>query len=129
MSQRILPILLIAVAALATPVVATGAGEPGIWHSVFMAGSVIESSSEGVYLCIGTPDGAKVGQALEVVRMIRDPGVNPKQGARFHPERVGSVRIDSIVDEHFAKATVTSGKARKGDIVRLKDSTEGAKKE
>lgn len=102
---------------LATAVPA--AEDPGIRHRVFMAGSVIESSAEGIFLCIGTSEGARVGQELEVVRITRDQSVNPKQGMKFKREKVGTVRIDSLVDEHFAQATVLSGAAEKGDIVRL----------
>jgi hypothetical protein len=103
------------------------ASNPGVRHSVFMAGSVIESSVDGVYLCIGTSEGAQVGQQLDVVRLTRDTGINPKQGARFKRQKVGTVRIDAIVDEHFAQATVISGQAEKGDIVRLAEAGEKMK--
>ena len=53
----------------------------GMRHTVFMAGSVIEASAEGIYLCIGTPEGAAVCRQLDVVRLTRDKGGNPKQGA------------------------------------------------
>lgn len=95
------------------------AADPGIRHTVFMAGSVIESSAEGIYLCIGAPEGAKAGQVLDVVRLTRDRSVNPKQGIRFTSEKVGTIMIDAIVDEHFARATPVEGHAEKGDIVRL----------
>ena len=105
---------------------AARAENPGIRHTVFMAGSVIEASAEGIYLCIGTAEGAKPGQVLNVVRVTRDRG-NPKQGVRFHREKVGKVRVDAIVDEHFAQATVVDGKVEKGDIVRLADPDESMK--
>lgn len=109
---------------LAVP--AARADDPGIRHTVFMAGSVIEASAEGIYLCIGTAEGAKPGQVLNVVRVTRDRG-NPKQGVRFHREKVGKVKVDAIVDEHFAQATVLDGKVEKGDIVRLADPDESMK--
>ena len=89
---------------------AARAENPGIRHTVFMAGSVIEASAEGTYLCIGTTDGAEPGQVLDVVRMTRNRSGNPKQGVRFHRERVGKVRVDAIVDERFAQATVVNGR-------------------
>ena len=110
---------------LAVP--AARADDPGIRHTVFMAGSVIEASAEGIYLCIGTADGAEPGQVLDVVRVTRDRSVNPKQGVRFHREKVGKVKIDAIVEEHFAQATVLDGKVEKGDIVRLTDPDESMK--
>jgi hypothetical protein len=106
---------------------AARAAEPGIRHTVFMAGSVIEASADGIYLCIGTADGAKPGQVLNVVRLTRDRRVNPKQGVRIHREKVGTVKVDAIVDQHFAQATVLDGKVEKGDIARLGDSDESMK--
>ena len=103
------------------------AESPGIRHTVFMAGSVIEASAEGIYLCIGTANGAIPGQVLDVVRVTRDRGSNPKQGIRFHREKVGKIKVDAIVDEHFAQATVLDGKVEKGDIVRLADPDEAMK--
>lgn len=119
--------LFILFAALVAQGSLVAASNPGIRHTVFMAGSVIESSADGVYLCIGTSEGAQVGQQLEVVRLTRDTGINPKQGAHFKREKVGTVRIDAIVDEHFAQATVVSGHAEKGDIVRLAEAGEKMK--
>lgn len=95
--------------------------DPGLRHRVFMAGSVIESTATEIYLCIGTSEGAKVGQQLDVVRVTRDTSANPKQGLRFKHRKVGTVRIDAIVDEHFAQANIVAGEAEKGDIVRLGD--------
>lgn len=119
--------LLAAATLLVVP--AVRAGEPGIRHTVFMAGSVIEASADGIYLCIGTADGTKPGQVLNVVRLTRDRRGNPKQGVRIDRERVGTVKIDAIVDEHFAQAMVLDGKVEKGDIVRLGDSDESVKTE
>lgn len=98
---------------------------PGLRHRAFMAGSVLESTETEIYLCIGTSEGAEVGQELDVVRVTRDTSTNPKHGLRFKHRKVGTVRIDAIVDEHFAKATVVGGEGEKGDIVRLSDSRDG----
>ena len=103
------------------------AESPGIRHTVFMAGSVIEASDEGIYLCIGTAEGAAPGQVLDVVRVTRVRSGNPKQGIRFHREKVGKVKVEAIVDEHFAQATVLDGKVEKGDIVRLVDPEDSMK--
>jgi hypothetical protein len=84
-----------------------------------MKGSIIAVSEEGVYLCIGTADGATPGQVLAVVHVTRQPGRSPKAPPRFAREYVGKVRIDEVVDEHFARATVVKGEAHEGDIVEL----------
>ena len=60
-------------------------------------------------------------ESLSVDRVTRVRSGNPKQGVRFHREKVGKVKVDAIVDEHFAQATVVDGKVEKGDIVRLAD--------
>jgi len=127
-SKSVFAAFLIAASTLLV-VPAARAGEPGIRHTVFMAGSVIGASADGIYLCIGTADGAEPGQVLNVVRVTRDRRVNPKQGVRIHRERVGTVRVGTIVDQHFAQATILDGKVEKGDIVRLGDSDESMKTE
>jgi len=80
-----------------------------------MKGSIIETSDSEVYLCIGSKDGASVGQELDVYKTTqRQSKVTP-----FRRVLTGKVKITEIIDEHFAKATVISGKAEKNDIVEL----------
>ncbi len=86
-----------------------------IYHGYLMKGSIIEASNSDVYLCIGSKDGAAVGQELDVYKIIRVTAARPT----FRREYTGKVRITEIVDEHFAKAKVISGKAEKNDVVEL----------
>lgn len=86
-------------------------------HGFFMKGSILETYDSEVYLCIGKRDGAKVGQELDVIK-ITSSG-NPKSGLLFKREQIGKVRITEIIDEHFAKAVVISGRAEKNAIVEL----------
>ncbi len=86
-----------------------------VYHGFIMKGSIIESSDSDVYLCIGSKDGAVVGEELDVYKVIR---VTRARGT-FKREHTGKVKITEIIDEHFAKATVTAGKAEKNDIVEL----------
>ena len=86
-------------------------------HGFFMKGSVLETYDSEVYLCIGKKDGARVGQELDVIK-ITSSG-HPKAGLVFKREKTGKVRISEIIDEHFAKAVVISGKAEKNSIVEL----------
>ena len=86
------------------------------YHSVFMKGSIIEITDTGVYLCIGSKDGASVGQELDVYKMNFS---TPKKTATR--VKTGKVKITEIVDEHFATATVISGKAEKYDTVELEN--------
>ena len=85
------------------------------YHAHIMKGSIIEASGSEVYLCIGSKDGASVGQELDVYEIIQTKPT-PTFFRRVH---TGKVKITEIVDEHFAKATVISGKAEKNDIVEL----------
>ncbi len=85
------------------------------YHKYIMKGSIIETSADGVYLCIGTRDGAKVDQELDVYKIITISHAR----STFQRVHVGKIKITEVVDEHFAKAKVISGKAEKNDIVEL----------
>jgi len=85
------------------------------YHGYLMKGSIVEASDSEVYLCIGSKDGATVGQELDVYKIIRVTRARPT----FRREYAGKVKITEIIDEHFAKATVIAGKAEKNDIVEL----------
>ena len=39
-----------------------------VYHGFLMKGSIIEASNSDVYLCIGSKDGASVGQELDAIR-------------------------------------------------------------
>ncbi|MFA5180492.1 MAG: hypothetical protein WC405_04170 [Syntrophales bacterium] len=86
------------------------------YHSIVMKGSIIHTTEDGIYLCIGKKDGASVGQELDVYKMTFTGG--PKAPS-FKREKIGKVKITEIIDEHFATAAVVSGKAEKNDIVEL----------
>ncbi len=86
-----------------------------VYHGYIMRGSIIEASDSEVYLCIGSKDGATVGQELDVYKLIRVTRARPT----FRREFTGKVKITEIIDEHFAKAAVISGKAARDDIVEL----------
>ena len=106
--------------AMAVAVVgATPSDAASTYHKYFMKGSIVEASDEGIYLCIGSEDGAKAGQVLDVVRISRNTSGAPKGGARFKREHVGKVEILEVVDEHFARAKKVSGEANVADMVEL----------
>ena len=86
-----------------------------VYHGFLMKGSIIEASNSDVYLCIGSKDGASVGQELDVYKIIPVTRARPT----FRRVQTGKVKITEIIDEHFAKATVISGEAEKNDIVEL----------
>lgn len=109
----------ILLAAAVTVIGAAPSQAGSAYHKYFMKGSIIESSEEGIYLCIGTEDGAKPGQVLDVMRVSRVSGGSSKEGAKFKREKVGTVEILQVVDEHFARAKKVSGEANVADMVEL----------
>lgn len=89
-------------------------------HSGLMKGSIVEVSGPDVYICVGTRDGATVGQEFEVYNIDAKPMVY-KASPNFKKELTGKIRIVEILDEHFAKAVVIFGKADRNSIVELKN--------
>jgi hypothetical protein len=87
-------------------------------HANVMKGSIIEMQDSKIYICIGSRDGAKVGQELDVYNVGAKPMMyNEPLG--FKREHTGKIRIVEILDEHFARATLVSGKGERGYIVEL----------
>ena len=90
-------------------------------HEYFMRGQVVEVAGNEVVVCIGSADGAQVSQELTVYKLVNKnpaggPGKNPPRWERVN---VGAVRVVEVLDEHFAKAQVTSGKVAVNDVVEL----------
>jgi hypothetical protein len=86
-----------------------------IYHGYMMKGSVIDAYDSEIFLCIGKKDGATVGQELEAYHIVKIRSAMPTYKREF----AGKVQITEIIDEHFAKAKVLSGKVVKDDIVEL----------
>lgn len=88
----------------------------GIGHTWIMRGQVVGLQAKQAVLCIGKADGAQTAQVLDVYRVTQSPGLR----GTFRRARVGSVTINDVFDEHFARATVTEGSVAKHDIVELR---------
>ena len=96
------------------------------YHKYVMRGTILESSGNEIYLCIGSNDGAQVGQVFDVYKIRRgQPDISGQgKGGRvplvaFIKNKTGAVKITEVVDEHYAKAAVVSGTAQKDSIVEL----------
>lgn len=89
-----------------------------VHHKYLMRGSIVGKKDNRVSLCIGTKDGAKKDQVLSVYR-IESVGNPSKQPFAHRKVIVGKVKIEKIVDEHFAVASVVSGTAEVNQIVEL----------
>jgi hypothetical protein len=85
-----------------------------------MSGQILEVSDGVVYLCVGTKDGAQVGQEFTAYRFERIPSVNPKSTApSFKRAETGKIKISAIVDEHMATAKILSGSVKVSDVAEL----------
>ncbi len=100
---------------------AVPAAAAGIGHSWFMRGSIVAEDASGKVVCIGSDDGATVGQVLDVYRTIIHPNPGGKgAGPTYHRERTGHVRIDHVYDTHFAHVSVVDGAPALHNIVELR---------
>jgi uncharacterized protein (DUF2147 family) len=82
--------MLVAVAAalLLDAAGAARASDDGRYHEFVMKGSVIEASDEGIYLCIGTPEGAKVGREYNAIHVSRDISGHPRSAPPAELQRL-----------------------------------------
>ena len=92
-----------------------------VGHKYLMRGQVVELTGNEAVVCIGSADGAQVSQELTAYKLVNKnpaggPGKNPPRWERVN---VGTVRVVEVLDEHFAKARVTSGKVAVNDVVEM----------
>ena len=97
----------------------SGCIDGGIRHGWIMRGQVLEIDSGVAIVCVGTSDGAKVGQVLDVHRDTHVLSGSPKSGATYKRSDVGRVEISELFDDHYARARVLSGSPATNDIVEL----------
>jgi hypothetical protein len=89
------------------------------YHENFMRGQVVGVDKNEVVICVGSRDGAKQGQALSAYRVEYEETTQEGDDG-LRREYVGEVIIDTIIDEHFARASISTGNIMKYDIVELK---------
>jgi hypothetical protein len=92
-------------------------------HEVLMKGQILEVTDNSAYLCIGSKDGAEVGDQFVVYKFTRV--ANPDSKYAPHPqyerEQVGKIKITEIVHEHMAKAIILAGEVKPTYFVELGD--------
>lgn len=89
-------------------------------HEYLMKGQVLDVTDDVAYLCVGSKDGAQVGQAFTVYRFEKALNPNPKSVLPyFKREQTGKVKIAEIVDEHMATAKILAGSVKVNDVVEL----------
>lgn len=87
-----------------------------VYHGYMMKGSVVSASGTEGVICVGSKDGAAVGQTLKAYKITSKTS---DKTSKYVKTEVGSVKITEIVDEHFAKVTSVSGKLEAGNIVEV----------
>lgn len=95
------------------------AGEASFKHEYMMRGQILEVETASVVVCVGKKDGAEVGQVLAVVRHVPASPHSKTAGPRFRSEEVGTVKITSLFDDHYATAEVVKGSPKLNDTVQL----------
>ena len=89
------------------------------YHENFMNGQVVDVKSNQVIVCVGNSDGAEIGQLLDVYRVEYEVGTQEGDDG-FRRVYMGELKVDAIVDKHFAKATISKGNVKKHDMVEFK---------
>lgn len=87
-------------------------------HKYLMRGQIVEVDNNRAYVCVGSADGARVGQNVKVQHASRQTG-SSKQVPAYRLETTGRAEITEIVNEHFAWATLTSGTMLAYDQIEL----------
>lgn len=116
LNRRLLSVLVLALA-FTSPLVY--AEETSFRHQYLMRGQILEIEDKTLVICVGSADGAEVGQELDVVRHQRIHR-HKQPGPQFRRENVGRVKITTIFDEHYAEATVIDGDVRVNDTVEIR---------
>ncbi|MFA5183688.1 MAG: hypothetical protein WC405_20455 [Syntrophales bacterium] len=86
-------------------------------HQYLMRGQVLEVKDGTAYLCLGSEEGAKVGQVFTVRRYV-NMGYQKGGQPRYRIDRVGTVRITEV-ETHMASAKIVTGDVKANDIVEL----------
>ena len=86
------------------------------YHKVFMRGQIVDVDDDQVVFCIGEETGASIGEEFDAYRYTY-VGVVQEGGESYDVEKVGTVTVRHLVDEHFAKGVISSGEVTKYDIL------------
>jgi hypothetical protein len=98
----------------------TACANSQFYHETIMRGQIVGFDKNEIVVCIGTNDGADIGQELQVYRSNwEDMSVETLEGDGYKYEYVGKVKIVSIVNDHFARAKILDGKLNKYDMVEF----------
>ncbi len=88
-------------------------------HKYIMRGSVLDVMDGTATICLGTEQGAQIGQEFTVYRYMRTaaPGGKGTQ-VSYKIINVGTVKISDI-ETHMANAKILTGDVKVNDVVEL----------
>lgn len=91
-------------------------------HDYIMRGQVVSVKENDTLICIGNAKGISAGQRLKAYRIISGSPIYDQDEYSdfdFDIEYVGEIEVVTIINEHFAKATIKSGSVTKHDMIEL----------
>lgn len=91
-----------------------------VYHENIMRGQVIGIDNDEIIVCVGRENGAQEGQELQVRRYVWEGAVEDGDD-NYRVYYIGTLKIKSVVNDHFARAVSTKGDVKKNDIVELKN--------
>lgn len=106
-------------AVVALAVLISGCVAGGVRHGWIMRGQVLNVDNGIATICIGTRDGARVGQAFDVQHITMKPAPPKGAGPTFVRSDAGRVEIVDLFDEHYAHAKILAGSPVVNDVVEL----------
>lgn len=105
---------------LAIAVTLVGCVEGGVHHGAMMRGQILDLDNGTATISVGTQDGVKPGQIFDVQHYTHVFGDSSNNGAsNYSRSVVGKVQIIEVIDAHYARAQIASGKPSVNDVVEL----------
>jgi len=98
----------------------SGCVSENVRHGWIMRGQVLALDNGVATVCVGTRDGAKVGQVLEVQHVTFQATSNAHAASpTISRSDAGRVKITELFDEHYARAQIVSGNPAVNDVVEV----------
>lgn len=89
------------------------------FYHYMMSGQVVYVEGDKVVVCMGSDNGAKPGMVLDVFKVEYTGSI--EDGTDNYSRRpVGEIKIDSIIDQHFARGSIVEGNVEPNNIAELR---------
>ncbi|CCU72129.1 hypothetical protein [Thalassolituus oleivorans] len=97
-------------------IIALGACSSQTYHKALMKGQIVDVEDGKIMMCIGSREGASEGDEFRVVRSTFRKDVVEDGESDYELVEVGTVKILTILNEHYATAKVLDGDVKIYDI-------------